>query len=73
MDAIIVSLSISADEMERWYRGSAQQVLARSLDGRTIRFPARILQPFVSQAGIKGNFRILFDEEHRFQSIQKID
>ena len=50
-----------------------RDVLATSVDGRRVRFPAMILRPFVTHVGIRGRFRILFDENHRFQGIEKID
>ena len=72
MSSITVRLSISADEFVRLYEGSAREVYAIGEDGRSIRFPARILQPFVLHEGIHGRFRIHFDSHHRFQFIERI-
>ncbi|HSX52107.1 MAG TPA: DUF2835 domain-containing protein [Cellvibrio sp.] len=72
MKNIIVNLSISAEEFQRLYEGSAKTVFARSIDGRSIRFPAGILRPFVLHSGIRGTFQIDFDEDNRFQSIQRL-
>lgn len=72
MSSITVRLSISAEEFVRLYEGSAREVYAIGEDGRSIRFPARILQPYVLHEGIHGRFRIHFDAEHRFQSIERI-
>lgn len=73
MQAIIVNLLISAEEYQRLYQGAVRDVLAISVDGRRIRFPAMILRPYITHAGIEGRFRILFDERHRFLGIEKID
>lgn len=73
MYAIIVNLLISADEYQRLYQGSVRDILARSVDGRRVRFPAMILRPYVTHNGINGRFRIVFDEQNRFQAIEKID
>lgn len=72
MKSITVSLTISAEEFQRLYHGSVKTVFAQSLDGRSIRFPAAILRPFVLHTGIRGTFQINFDEDNRFQSIQRL-
>ena len=73
MKAVILDLTISAEKLERWYKGSAQDVIAYSLDGRKVRFPVSILRPFVTYGGIRGRFQIIFDENNRFQDIQRIE
>lgn len=72
MSAVTVSLSISADEYVRLYQGAARSVLARTIEGRTIRFPANILQPFVTRSGIEGVFNIYFDSDNRFVKVEPI-
>lgn len=69
---IVIDLQISEDEYLRVYRGQARSVLAHSIDGRRVRFPASILQPFVTRTGIHGRFRIRFDTEGQFESIEKL-
>ena len=72
MKSIIVNLVISAEEFQRLYEGTAKTVFAHSIDGRTIRFPAGILRPFVLHNGIRGTFQIDFDEDNRFKSIHRL-
>ena len=72
MAEIIVSLNISADEYLKLYQGTARSVFTRTSDGQNIRFPANILQPFVSREGVKGSFKIEFDEHHRFEQISQL-
>lgn len=55
------------------YEGVVKDVVARSQDGRRVRFPANILRPFVTHAGIAGRFQIEFDGDNRFKTIEKID
>jgi len=73
VQSVVVNLHIPADEYQRLYQGSVQNVLATSVDGRRIRFPAMILRPWVTHSGINGRFRIVFDENNRYQGIEKID
>ncbi len=72
MRSLVINLHIPPDEYQRLYQG-VNEVLAYSVDGQRVRFPAIILRRFVSHAGIRGRFRIDFDEQHRFQHIEKID
>lgn len=73
LNAVFVNLSIAPDEYQRWYQGSVRDVLAYAVDGRSVRFPAPILRQFVTRDGIRGRFKITFDQHNRFQAIEKID
>lgn len=72
MKTIIVNLAISADEFQRLYEGNVKTVFAHSIDGRSIRFPAGILRPFVLHSGVRGTFEIEFDEDNRFKAIKRL-
>lgn len=72
MNSIIVDLRIAQDQYLRCYTGSAKFVSARSLDGRSVRFPANILRSFVSYDGIRGRFAIVFDSDGKFKKIKKL-
>lgn len=65
------SLSIAADQFVRYYQGSGRFVHVRGSDGRTIRFPANILQPYVTHNGIHGHFVMYYDENNKFIRLEK--
>lgn len=69
---VIVSLSIPADEYIKLYQGQARSVYAHTMDGRSVRFPASILQPFITHEGIYGRFAIEFDQSQRFKQIIRL-
>lgn len=71
-ESLTVRLAIPAEEFIRLYQGSAKAVIARSDDGRQVKFPADILRPFVLHEGIYGIFKIHFDEFHKFKSIERV-
>ncbi|MDF2182742.1 DUF2835 domain-containing protein [Neptuniibacter sp. CAU 1671] len=71
MPHIDVDLHISAESYLQLYQGVAKEVLAQATDGRNVRFPAQILRPYLLHDGIHGRFRILFDEQGRYQKIEK--
>nr|WP_255482097.1 DUF2835 domain-containing protein [Cellvibrio sp. KY-GH-1] len=67
-----MNLAISAEEFQRLYEGSVKTVFAHSIDGRSIRFPANILRPYVMHSGVRGTFQIDFDDENRFKAINRV-
>ena len=73
MRSIILCLQINADDFQHLYEGTVKQVVAQSIDGQRVRFPANILRPFVTHAGISSRFAIYFNEDNRFLRMEKID
>lgn len=69
---VVVDLRITQEEYLLLYKTYTRSVRATSRDGRSIRFPAGILQRFVEHEGVRGTFRIRFDENHKFQRIERI-
>jgi hypothetical protein len=65
-------LNISAEEYLRYYRGEARFVSIRGHDGRRVQFPAERLRPFVRHDGVRGQFVLRFDGQHRFVEMQRI-
>lgn len=72
LEEITLSLSLSHEELLRYYGGDAAVVAARSLDGRRVRFPARLLRPFVNYDGVHGLFRIWFTSEGRCHRMERV-
>lgn len=56
------NLNLSAQEYLQYYRGSVNKVVARCADGSTVQFPAGLLTPFVTSAGIRGSFVLTCEE-----------
>lgn len=71
--SIETRLSISAQEYLLLYKGVARNVLATSVDGRKVQFPAKILQRYVTREGVHGHFLITFDGQGKFQSIARLN
>jgi len=72
MQQIIVDISISPDEWIKLYQGVATDVRTTARDGRSVRFPARILSRFFLKDGLQGSFRIIFDDSGKFTSIERL-
>jgi len=69
---IQISLHISAEEYLKLYQGVAQNVSAIASDGRRVQFPAKILQKYVTNAGVKGRFVIEFDRAGKFVNVLRL-
>jgi hypothetical protein len=65
-------LSIGAEELLRYYRGDARNVLAVTDAGLRVQFPAEILRPFVTKEGVHGVFALRFDDQNRFAGIRRV-
>ena len=72
MQQIIVDVDISPDEWIKLYQGSATDVHTTARDGRSVRFPARILSRFYLRDGVQGSFCIQFDKQGKFLSVERL-
>jgi len=71
MPRFAFQLQISSADYLQYYRGSVQQVVARCVDGKTVQFPAALLKPFVTSAGVRGSFVLHCDEAGKGAVIQR--
>jgi len=72
MNTIFFHLNISGDEMHRYYSGTATTVQAVAMDGRTVNFSASHLRRFVTLSGVKGLFKMVFDNQQRMVSFDRV-
>ena len=66
------ALNISQDVLLSYYEGAAKSVVVKSMDGRSIQFPANILRQFVTADGVQGLFEMEFDENNKFVGIHRV-
>ncbi|MDO6562242.1 DUF2835 domain-containing protein [Amphritea sp. 1_MG-2023] len=72
MQSIIVDISLTTEQYLAHYRQDVKDVVARSRDGRRVRFPSSLLQPYLLHNGIQGSFRISFTETGKFSAIERL-
>jgi len=70
MPDIDIRLNLSARECLDYYEGHYSQVVARSLDGRRVAFPAEALRRVMTAEGVRGTYRIEVDEKGKWISIR---
>lgn len=66
------ALNITQDVLLSYYEGTARAVVVKSLDGRSIQFPANVLRRFVTGDGVRGVFEIEFDGNNKFVEMRRI-
>ena len=71
MQRVTVQLNISSERFQAYYQGTVESVVTTASDGRTVKFPARVLRTFLTYQGIKGTFEITFDSNLKFQAIRR--
>ncbi len=64
-------LSISSQQYLAYYRGSVRQVVAQSTTGATVQFPAALLTPFVTTAGISGRFVLTCEDSGKGAELRR--
>ena len=73
MQTVVFSISISADEMLRYYRGTANTVMVRTEGGAQVKFPVHLLRPFVTHGGVRGRFALQYDRNHQSTGFWRIN
>jgi hypothetical protein len=65
-------LEVSPEEYLEYYRGILKQVMVRCTTGKTVQFPASLLQPFLLPEGIRGRFVLTCDDQFRNARLQRV-
>lgn len=73
MPELIVILNIGPEKIQSYYRGEARTVFTRATNGQTVQFPTSILHRFITQDGVRGRFRLVFDDQNKFLRIESAD
>lgn len=72
MSSLVLDIALPTYEYLRVYQGTANRVILRSRDGRTISLPARHLQPFLTHKGVYGSFVIEFNQQGQLLALRKV-
>lgn len=65
-------LQLSAEKYQHYYEGAAKAVIVQAENGQTLKFPADALQKFITHDGVKGRFEILYDENNKMVTINRL-
>lgn len=70
--SIDIALNLSAEQCRAHYAGAADSIRTRTLDGRSVVLPSRVLHHIIGRAGVRGTYRVNFDDNGRFISIRPL-
>ena len=65
-------MSLTAEKYLAFYRGQAHDIVVRSEDNRSIRFPASAVREFLTRDGVFGRFEIQFDENNKLIGVRQL-
>jgi hypothetical protein len=66
------SLRLTYNECMDYYYGRYKSVQVVEDSGKTIRFAANYLRPFITSLGIRGRFRLLLTPENQFIRLERV-
>ena len=72
MPSVYVRLNMSVSECLEFYTSQAPNAKTNTVDGRSVIFPRRLLRNMVDANGIHGLFRINYNSQGQFVSIERV-
>lgn len=63
---------ISAEKCQQYYRGEVRYAIVTADSGERVQLAFRHFQPYISQLGIRGRFRLTLTENGEFLQLEKI-
>jgi hypothetical protein len=66
------SLRITPEQYQAYYTGRIKQVVVKTEQGNTLRFPIHHLRPFVTYEGVSGRFAMELDDQHRLTQMTRL-
>lgn len=72
MKTLRFSLRLSEQELLKYYRGHARNVMVEDAQGKTMAFPIEVIRPFVTKEGVYGRFEMTVDDNFKFIDIKKL-
>ena len=58
-------IDITPHQYLSYYRGLIKQVVVQSRAGATVQFPASLLTPYITEAGIHGEFELTCGDDQK--------
>lgn len=72
MPELILQIDLPAHQLHAYYRGEIRVVRARASTGQMVQFPASALQRHFTKEGVRGQFRMAFDENNKFIALERV-
>lgn len=66
------SVNFPYSQCEALYSGNYPNVVLTADSGQTIQVPSNRIRPFISSAGLVGQFRMIVDENNKIKSFERL-
>lgn len=63
---------ISAEKCQQYYRGTVRYIIVTADSGERVQLAFRHFQPYISQLGVRGRFRLTLTDNGDFLQLEKI-
>jgi len=73
MKSLVVDINLPREKYLMIYQTYIRQVKAYTRSGQSVLFPVSILQPFVTESGVQGTFRLLYDDNNKFSKVEQLN
>ena len=67
------SLSIPQSKVLRYYQGNAKHLIVTLSNGKRVQLPLENFRPFISDLGLYGDFKVVFTQQFKLISLEKIN
>ncbi len=67
------TLRLSYEQCMQYYDGTVRYIQVREEGGKSVRFPAHHIRPYVSSLGVRGRFRLLLTDENKFVRLEQVN
>ncbi|MDR9828675.1 DUF2835 domain-containing protein [Vibrio sp. FNV 38] len=72
MNQYYFQLNITYQSYLQHYSGIASNILVTTNTGMRLQLPASRFRPFLSQIGVKGQFRLITDQNNKFIRLERL-
>ncbi|CAM3805434.1 DUF2835 family protein [Rheinheimera salexigens] len=73
MQQYFFSMTVSAEQCQRFYRADTKYLLVTADDGKKIQLLFKHFRPYIDSLGIRGRFRLTLTKEAAFIGLEKIN
>ena len=63
---------VSTEKCQGYYRGEVRYIIVTADSGERVQLAFRHFQPYITQLGIRGRFRLTLTENGEFLKLEKI-
>ncbi len=72
MNEVRFRIAISASEFQQYYQGAVDTIIITTAEGKSVQLPVGALLKFVDHSGIRGSFRVLYDNNNKLLRVERL-